>query len=131
MIEVKRGKELNIQERNLSFENIWYSQINFRLLRYKIRSSFFERRLQNMHYGFLLVGICNQYNEYWKKKRCRVPPPIISDYFKTSQIQNLVFFHPKMAYYSIIKLMSHRSGICVIYFLSFPQKTLSLEKLTI
>ena len=48
------------------------------------------------------VGICNQYEEFWKKKRCRAPPPVswlstvvLLDYFKTSQIQNLVFFHQK------------------------------------
>ena len=22
------------------------------------------------------VGICNQYEEFWKKKRCRAPPPV-------------------------------------------------------
>ena len=52
-----------------------------------------------MHYGFLLVGISDQYDEFLKKKKD--VEAVILDYFKASQIQNLVFFHPKMAYHSI------------------------------
>ena len=102
MMNFGRKKKLEVPQLCLGLAR-WYSWIILRLLRYKIWSSFTKRRLQNMHYGFLLVGICNQYDEFWKKKRCRGPPPVswlstvvLLDYFKTSLMQNLSFYHPKM-----------------------------------